>query len=329
MKPNLFNWATSELSQDAFICWLVEWAKPEYKKVETKLLHETAGKLIKKLSGIEPATIEELKIKKQYKGMDVVIEINKIHAILIEDKVHAKHHGDQLARYAEKLKEKYEEKNVSLIYFKTGDQSNYQEAEEHRYQVFKRKCFLEILKEGINNGIKNDIYLDYYTYLNALEDAVNSYESLPIEDWDKEPGWNPWKGFYTKLQERLNDGNWDYVSQRDGGFLGFWWCFKKQQYDGAEYECYLQFENSKLCFKLHVEEKERAKDIKNLCRDKLAPKAEEYRLEIVSSRRVGKYMTLAYLKEDIRQVKEDGTIDMDATVTELKKMEELMGELWG
>jgi hypothetical protein len=26
MEPNLFNYATSELSQDAFICWLIAWA---------------------------------------------------------------------------------------------------------------------------------------------------------------------------------------------------------------------------------------------------------------------------------------------------------------
>lgn len=24
-KPNIFNFATSELSQDAFICWIISW----------------------------------------------------------------------------------------------------------------------------------------------------------------------------------------------------------------------------------------------------------------------------------------------------------------
>ena len=27
-KPNLFTYATSELSQDAMICWLLAWADP-------------------------------------------------------------------------------------------------------------------------------------------------------------------------------------------------------------------------------------------------------------------------------------------------------------
>jgi len=28
-KPNIFNYATSELSQDAIICYILEWAKKE------------------------------------------------------------------------------------------------------------------------------------------------------------------------------------------------------------------------------------------------------------------------------------------------------------
>jgi hypothetical protein len=33
-KPNLFSYATSELSQDAFICWLLSRASPEYKDLD-------------------------------------------------------------------------------------------------------------------------------------------------------------------------------------------------------------------------------------------------------------------------------------------------------
>ena len=30
-KPNLFKYAVSELTQDAFLCWLLEWADEKYK----------------------------------------------------------------------------------------------------------------------------------------------------------------------------------------------------------------------------------------------------------------------------------------------------------
>ena len=39
--PNLFKFATSELSQDAFICWLLSWAKKDYE------IQELRGKLFK------------------------------------------------------------------------------------------------------------------------------------------------------------------------------------------------------------------------------------------------------------------------------------------
>jgi hypothetical protein len=40
-RPNLFSYATSELSQDAFICWLLSWASLEYKDVDGQL-HQCA-----------------------------------------------------------------------------------------------------------------------------------------------------------------------------------------------------------------------------------------------------------------------------------------------
>ena len=30
MKPNIFNYATSELTNDAMICWMVDWANSKH-----------------------------------------------------------------------------------------------------------------------------------------------------------------------------------------------------------------------------------------------------------------------------------------------------------
>ena len=72
MKPNLFNWATSELSQDAFICWLIEWAKPRY-KVEYQMLNQIATQLIIQLGNGLIGEIEELEVKKQYKNIMIIL----------------------------------------------------------------------------------------------------------------------------------------------------------------------------------------------------------------------------------------------------------------
>ena len=45
MPPNLFRFATSELSQDAFICWLISWGDPQYEKTH-EALHGTALSLL-------------------------------------------------------------------------------------------------------------------------------------------------------------------------------------------------------------------------------------------------------------------------------------------
>lgn len=103
-RPNLFSHGTSELSQDAFICWLAEWAKPIYKETD-EYLHEAGIDFIRRIYDIHkknfPAAIKEIKITKQFKGLDILIEINGNEAILIEDKTYTKEHSNQLKRYYE------------------------------------------------------------------------------------------------------------------------------------------------------------------------------------------------------------------------------------
>ena len=243
-QPNLFNWATSELSQDAFICWLLEWAKPEYQS-KNKELHELSVKLINLLtnSAIEIRTLE---VRRQYKNIDILVIINNVIGLLIEDKIHSKEHGEQLVKYAELLGNEIEDKNLYLIYFKTGDQSNYQNIKNKGYTVFGRTDFLSLLNTGYKTGIRNEIFIDFYEHLRQIEQAVQSYKSLPLDKWN----WDSWKGFYLELQNLLGVGEWDYVPQKNGGFLGFWWHWKDKELNGTGYDYYLQLEHQKFCFKL-------------------------------------------------------------------------------
>jgi hypothetical protein len=47
-SPNLFAFATSELSQDAFICWLASWADPSCRELNGPL-HATATAFLDRL----------------------------------------------------------------------------------------------------------------------------------------------------------------------------------------------------------------------------------------------------------------------------------------
>ena len=62
--PNIFDYATSELSQDAFICYLLEFGKEQYKNDFSKE-YEIAHHFLEKCGIPFDEKIEE--IKKQYK----------------------------------------------------------------------------------------------------------------------------------------------------------------------------------------------------------------------------------------------------------------------
>lgn len=57
-KPNLFNFATSELSQDAFLCYLFSFAKKEYK--ENIKEYEFTDFILKEL--LKKCNLETLKL---------------------------------------------------------------------------------------------------------------------------------------------------------------------------------------------------------------------------------------------------------------------------
>lgn len=70
-KVNLFHYATSELSQDAFICWLLAHGMEEH-QAEDPLLCACALDFIRRVPGLENAQqIDE--IKQQYLNIDVLV----------------------------------------------------------------------------------------------------------------------------------------------------------------------------------------------------------------------------------------------------------------
>ena len=147
--PNIFKYATSELSQDAFICWLVEWGSMdanalscnEHKEladcgrafVEALLRageSELGGVNVLDLNG-EPAPYEGAckvdkvhKPKTQYKNIDVYFQAEvdgKRITFVIEDKTDSREHSGQLDRYRKIVENDDEmEDYFKPIYFKRG-----------------------------------------------------------------------------------------------------------------------------------------------------------------------------------------------------------------
>ncbi len=249
-RNNIFDFATSELSQDAFICWLCNWVNFDDNSLseDEKKLKLLATEFIEKMLG-EKLEDRKVNIKRQYQKIDVLLEIqNKTEFItneneknpvvdiyvIIEDKVGTGLHGNQQKTYRELISEKNEKDNgsrakIKVVYYKIYDEDNMERLKENGIDIiFGRKDILELSKK-YENSIDNVIFKNYYDYLSNIEEDINSYEKKKLEDWNS----NCYIGFFKELKNegsclehadgRKKDCSWKYVSNKSGGFMGMWW----------------------------------------------------------------------------------------------------------
>jgi hypothetical protein len=318
--PNLFDFATSELSQDAFIAWFLSWADPVL-RASNEPLHRAATLLLDRLMDAckmpRPVSYESVSVRQQYKKIDVLVVVNGEIAILIEDKTGTADHSDQLVRYIQALLGEFPRDRICPVFLKTGDQCDLTRPQQAGYACFLRSDLLDVLQIGHTYGVRNDIFDDFISYLSGLEAAVQSYCSVPITAWDSDP--RRWVGFFTALRERLCDGHWDYVSNPSGGFMGFWWHWKGKKY--------LQLEQSKLCFKIEVADQDKATRMQQWVEwhEALMTSNQRFGLPLKKPpRREGQWMTVVVMANDYRQIDGRGIIDMDRTVEMLRKAEQLL-----
>ena len=129
MKPNIFEIATKELSQDAFITWLLKWADDSCKNLDEDLHQcgkEFVSALIKKQNPNFSEFINKVEAGRQWENIDVWAEVNDKYFIIIEDKINSSEHSDQLKRYKEIAEKWCQENNKEkpvCIYLKTGNES--------------------------------------------------------------------------------------------------------------------------------------------------------------------------------------------------------------
>lgn len=312
-SPNLFEFATSELSQDAFLCWLMSWSQETHRSLD-KNLHDTSVDFVSMMfnvHGIPVPKIEKIEITRQFQGLDILAIINNTYAVLIEDKTFTKNHSNQLERYREAVEMAYPDKIQLPIYYKIADQSHYRSVVDAKYFPFTRDRMLKILQRGRKKGANHPIFLDYLAYLEKLESKIKGYKIKPIIDWDD----FAWQGFYMELQKHF-EGSWGYVSNPRGGFWGFWWKLKSNK------NFYLQLEQQLLCVKIEAEDVPNLREFRNKEMASVLLESEKHGLNLKKPSRLstGKTMTIAQKANYIR-TQENGLIDMDKTIEELKKFE--------
>ena len=98
-RPNIFDYAQKELTQDAMVCWLLKCCHSSDCK------HKKIG--IDFIKFITDAQTDDIELESnspynQYYHMDVYANVrinNKIHPIIFEDKTNTYLHGEQHFRY--------------------------------------------------------------------------------------------------------------------------------------------------------------------------------------------------------------------------------------
>lgn len=257
MRPNIFKFATSELSQDAFICYVLEYHKDTFKEkhpFENKFAKFFVGKILKKI-GLEDFKINTLEVKKQFMAIDILVIINNSIYVIIEDKIFTSERKNQMNGYREKVINFYKthESKVYCIYYKTGDESY-----ENITLIQKEKNTVTILRnEIINIFDKYDgVNIIFQDYLSNLKDIQAEREFFKSKDFRESSfTWQEVIGFYNELDKTFvilkEKGlmpkdikfNWEEVSNPKGGFTCY---FFSNVLDFEEYGYYLQLESASI-----------------------------------------------------------------------------------
>jgi hypothetical protein len=204
-RPNIFNFATSELSQDAFLCYLLSWADDAYYEIDSSL-HSVAKKFLEKmldLGGIA-CSLDSIKIdfiKRQEHQIDILVKINQNILIVIEDKTYSKQHSGQLKKYKNYISKSYSGFKTSFIYFKLLPQMNTKLIEDEGFNVMSFDVFKNILNDYEG---KNHIVNEFTVYINAFDP-----EKRRFQEWTKEN----WLMFFNSIKEDLDGYFYDHQNK--------------------------------------------------------------------------------------------------------------------
>ena len=250
-SPNLFDYATKELSQDAVICWLIDWAGRETTgDLEDEELRRCGLAFVKALFStwrkwgysVDLGDSVRTEVRRQEKGIDVLVRVDGEHVLLIEDKTKTGAHDDQLARYWRLVVEgktyfgDVGAKNLYPIYCKTGNHSlkDRQYVEDQEYAMFDRADFLKVLESYSGT---NKILIDFRRHLERWQYESDSFEKWTEDgrEWTKDSderseqsqrAKHGWEGLYRVIEEKLlsiGDDAWGSLGSRVvGGYNGLW-----------------------------------------------------------------------------------------------------------
>ncbi|MEZ4239474.1 MAG: hypothetical protein R3F59_25610 [Myxococcota bacterium] len=309
-RPNLFAFGRSELSQDAFLCWLLAWADASHEAAEPA--HHAAGRAflaaLFRTHALEVPGPSSVTVRQQLCDCDIVVELGESHVLVIEDKVDATNRN-RLAEYRARIEGHYPGRTVVCVFLKTGDQSHYEYVCAQGWTVFGRDALLDVLRA--HRSVSSDIFRDYLARLEAIEAETRGFRTAPLSAWSR----RAWAGFFLALQEELPGAWWSYVPNPSGGFMCFNYAHRPLC-DGMA--LFPQLEEHRLVLKLHVPDKARRSAERDAWVRRLVSADGPWRRPGRLGH--GAYMSVAESAEAYRQVDGAGRLVLDETSARLKQV---------
>ena len=150
-----------------------------------------------------------------------------------------------------------------------------------------------------------------------------SYKSKYFSDWKH----FQWQGFYSKLKEVFIDGQWDYVANRSGGFMGFWWHFKTGYINNLNFTYYIQLEEQDLVIKIQSKKEANRKEVRDKFRTIVLETAKDHKINLSKFGRIGYSMGVAKLDDSYIKEGTNTMLEFAETIHEMKKIELLMNDI--
>lgn len=202
-RPNIFDYATKELTQDAMICWFLECLNSEddaYKNIGLSFVSFIfKGIIYDKIISAE--LLNENMPKTQHEKIDVYAEIvingKTVHPVIFEDKTHTYLHSDQMYKYIEKINNETTSKDgqnrftgytvgdILYVYFKTGFASEWERNDINNKknaiiksipEVSFKEIYLEKMFDFLESIQTDDIlFNDYKNYLVSIKNTREEY----------------------------------------------------------------------------------------------------------------------------------------------------------
>lgn len=206
--PNLYSFATKELSQDATLAYILAWAHPKYGDASAPYsgMHALGQALLGTLvtshperKNWAPEKVTSVEVATQEKRVDVCVDITTEDGkvfLIVEDKVHSDEHGDQIRRYVEKAKSRYEESEIVPVYLKTGNESPNRTISIPCGRFF-RSDLLAVLDDHRETG--NQIVDEFRDHWRRFDTYTKSFRHTPPSEWD----WSRFEGYYLELEKKL------------------------------------------------------------------------------------------------------------------------------